>query len=149
MARKKRNYKGRDFTPARLAVYLMDKDPLYVTFSARKIKKVCPELGIGIQKICDLKKDPQYEQTVLEQYKKNIANKKNLEVVFWSYLEKVIEANLKQPQPSTKPLDILGFITGLYNPKQTGDVHVNITNEQKKTVDNFLNRVLRKHENKN
>jgi len=111
--------KRRHWTPEMFALYLMNKDITYVlpTISAEKIVKELPEIHIGKKAVDRLRNDPAFEETVKREFIDRIKNKKILQQMFFTYLQKIIEKNLDLPQPSTKVLEVLGVLSGEYNPK--------------------------------
>ena len=101
------------------ALYLLGKDVSYVlpTVSAEKICNDLPEIGIGKRAVNSLRNTPEFEETVKREFVDQIKDKENLKLMFYGYMKKLIEKNLKLANPSTKVLEVLGYLSEEYNPK--------------------------------
>ena len=110
----------RKWTPEMFALYLLQRGASWAipSVSAAEIRGEFPELGMSKERIDTLRNDPEFEATVRREFTDKIKDKSNLERMFLVYLRKIWDANMDSKNPSAKILDILGYMTGLYNPKE-------------------------------
>lgn len=129
----KENKKTRKkWTPEMLALYLLSQNPMYCVpaISSKEIAEKFPELGIKERAIDNLRNDPVFDRTVKEYLVNRIKDSENLQKMFWTALQHIWKQTLQEEKPSYKILEILGWLTREYVPKDRPPEE-KMTNEQK------------------
>lgn len=140
--KKKKKIQGHKWTPEKLVVYLLKKNPLLLGCGGYQIKKMCPELSLNVHRLIEIINHPDFNKTVIEVFRDKVCSKDQLKTMFWGYLMYYLEKHTNIPDnalPSSKPLDYLGALSGEYNPKQQGgDINISFNAEKKKKINDWL-----------
>uniref|UniRef100_A0A6H1ZJK0 Uncharacterized protein n=1 Tax=viral metagenome TaxID=1070528 RepID=A0A6H1ZJK0_9ZZZZ len=106
------------WTPRKLALYLMSLDMRYVLpcTTNEQIMEEVPNLHCGIGKVSWLRNHIEFQKTVEEWFIDKIKSNYSTEGMFWLYLKHSFNTNMVSDKPTTKLLDVLGILSGKYNP---------------------------------
>jgi len=117
--KKKKTWHKR-WTPKQFALYLMSVDIKYVLpgTSNETIMEEVPKLHCGIGKVSNLRNHKEFQDTVEEHFNFKIRSKFSTETMFWCYLRHSFEANMNKDDPSSKLMDVLGYVSGEYAPRK-------------------------------
>ena len=111
------------WSPRQFALYLMSIDMKYVLpgTSNYTILEEVPNLHCGLEKIGKLRRSEEFKKTVEDFFTDQIRSQFSRETMFWLYLKHSYNANMELPNPTTKLLDVLGYVSGEYAPQKSKD----------------------------
>jgi hypothetical protein len=104
--------------PRQFAKYLMSINMKYVLpgVSDEIVMEEVPDLHCGIGKVSYLRNHADFNDEVEKEFNEKIRSQRSTETMFWIYLKHCFEKNIELDKPALKLLDVLGILSGKYNP---------------------------------